>query len=208
MSILIPCLATDTFGFHIRSRLPISPRPPAVSPVGCVRRLSSTDRMYLPIQHQVDMEITVIHGRRLIVLFISLALLAAACGGDDAVTTTTAAPATTVTEAPTTSVAPTTTTAAPTTTSNTTTTEPPPAGPPPGSVLITNEDGVYVGTIDGVASQVIDADPGVVGGMIGFAIDDTVGGIVFQPNRQPFIFMGDDSIVYWIPRGSRTSRTW
>ena len=138
--------------------------------------------------------------RRLIVVLLSFALPAAACGGDDSVASTSTVPATTVTEAPTTSAAPATTTAAPTTT--TTTTEPPPAGPPPGSVLITNEDGVYVGTIDGVASQVIDADPGVVGGMIGFAIDDTVGGIVFQPNHQPFLYMGDDSIVYWVPQGS------
>lgn len=142
--------------------------------------------------------------RRLMILVFAVAVLAAACSGDDAESTTTAAPATTATAAPTTTTTAATTTAAPTTTSTSTptTTEAPPAGPPAGSVLITNEDGVYVGSIDGVASQVIAANPGVVGGMIAFAIDDTAGGVVFQANRQPFIFTGDDSIVYWVPQGS------
>jgi hypothetical protein len=69
-------------------------------------------------------------------------------------------------------------------------------------MLITNEDGVYVGTLDGVASQVIDADPSAVGGIIAFAIDDTAGGIILQPNHQAFVYKGDDAIVYWVPQGS------
>ncbi len=148
---------------------------------------------------------TVIPSRRFIVLVFVLALMATACGGDDADTSTTSAPETTVTAAPTTTAAPATTTVAPATTSSTTTTtttEPAPVGPPPGSVLITNEDGVYVGTIDGVASQIIDADTSAIGGIIAFAIDDTAGGVVFQPNQQPFLFKGDDSIVYWVPQGA------
>lgn len=140
---------------------------------------------------------------RQLALLVSSVLLATACSGDDAIesTTTTAAfSSTTTTPDTTTTSAPPSTTSTSTTT--TTTTEPPPAGPPPGAVLITGEEGVFVATLDGVASKVIDADETAVNGLIDFAIDDTRGGIVFQPNSVPWSFTGSDSIVYWIPAGS------
>ncbi len=143
--------------------------------------------------------------RRLIAGLVGLVLIAAACGDDDPAASTTAVPeatsttvavetTTTVAEAP----AETTTTEA----AATTTTEAPPPEPPAGSMLITNEDGVYVATLDGVVSQIIDADPGVVGGMIDFAIDDTRGGVVVHPNRSPWVDLGTNSIVYWVPQGA------
>ncbi len=74
--------------------------------------------------------------------------------------------------------------------------------PPDGSMLITNEDGVFVVTLDGVASQILDADAGAVGGIVEFAIDDTRGGIVVHPNHSPWLHEGVDSIVYWAPEGA------
>ncbi len=138
-----------------------------------------------------------------LILALALVVLATGCSDDGAETTTstsaappvtTAAPETTTTAAPATTAAPTTTT--------TTTTEPPPDGPPAGSVLITGEEGVFVATLDGVAAKVIDADETAVNGLIDFAIDDTRGGIVFQPNRGSWFFKGSDSIVYWVPMGA------
>jgi hypothetical protein len=74
-------------------------------------------------------------------------------------------------------------------------------------MLITNEEGVYVATLDGVASKVIDADESAVGnGIIAFAIDDTRGGVIFQPNRGPWQYKGDDSIVYWVPQGAAAAQ--
>jgi hypothetical protein len=141
--------------------------------------------------------------RRWMIPLAVLALVGAACGDDDAAETTTSpAAATTTTEAATTTAAPATTTVPATTTTTTTTTEPPPVGPPAGSLLITNEEGVYVATLDGVASKVIDADSSAVGGIISFAIDDTRGGVIFQPSRGPWQFKGDASIVYWVPQGA------
>ncbi len=135
-----------------------------------------------------------------------LALVVTSCGGDDvAVTTTAVPPATAVmTTAPpvTTTAAPGTTTTAAVTTTTTTTTEPPLAAPPPGSVLITNDGGVFVATLDGVTSQVIAASPAAVDGLIDFAMDDTRGGVVFQPHGEPWRYTGADSIVYWIPQGA------
>lgn len=132
------------------------------------------------------------------------ALVVGACGSDaSSTTTTTVAPPTTTTAA-----APATTTAAPvvttTTTSPATTTTEVPAGAeiPAGAMLITNEDGVFVATLQGNTSQVIAASPGSVGGLIAFAIDDTAGGVVFQPNRGPWTYQGADSIVYWVKQGS------
>ncbi len=136
---------------------------------------------------------------RLVLAFV-VALLAAACSGDDGAETTTSTsppPVSTTTAPETTTTAAATTTTSSTTT--TTTTEPPPAGPPPGSVLITGEEGVYVAALDGVAAKVIDADELAVNGLIDFAIDDTRGGVVFQPNWGPWFFQGSDSIVYWVP---------
>lgn len=144
--------------------------------------------------------------RKLIGLAAALLLVAAGCGDNEpAATTFTPRTTTTAVSTPattTTAMPMTTTTAAPTTT--TATSEPPAPEFPPGAVLITNEGGVYVGTLDGVASQVIAATPSAVGGMIAFAIDDSAGGVVFQPNRQPFIDLGDASIVYWVPQGAGT----
>ncbi len=141
--------------------------------------------------------------RRIGTAVVALTLVIAACGGDDetAATTTTAPPATTTTAAATTTAAPasTSTTAAPTTTT-TTTTEAPTPPPPPGSMLITNEDGVFVATLDGVVAQVLAADAGAVGGIVDFAIGDTRGGIVVHPNQ--WFSTGADSIVYWAPQGS------
>jgi hypothetical protein len=148
-----------------------------------------------------------LRNRRLMGAVVALLLVGAGCGGDEpAASTTSAAPVTSTTSAPstTTSSPPATTTSVPATT--TTTTEAPVAEVPPGAMLITNEDGVYVGTLDGVASQVIAASPAVVNGLIDFAIDDTAGGVVFQPGRQLYIDMGDDSIVYWIPQGTAAYR--
>lgn len=145
-----------------------------------------------------------LRNRRLIAGLVGLVLLAAGCSDDDPATTVAAviedtsttivSETTTTTEAP----AETTTTAAATTTA----TEAPPPSAPPGSMLVTNEDGVYVATLDGVVSQIIDADPGVVGGMIDFAIDDTRGGVVVHPNRSPWVDLGSNSIVYWVPQGT------
>ncbi len=145
--------------------------------------------------------------RRLGNLVLAASLVLTACGGDDdaAETTSTSAAPVTTTEAATTTAAPTTTTAAPvttTTSTTTTTTEPPVAAPPAGSMLITNEDGVFVVTLDGVASQVLAADPGVVGGIVDFAIDDTRGGIIVHPNRNTWFNEGLDTIVYWAPEGA------
>lgn len=132
----------------------------------------------------------------------AVALAAASCTGNTAATTTTpsAAP----------SAAPTATTAAPTTTSTTsttvastttsTTTEVVPTGPPPGSMLIANQDGVFVATLEGVVSQMVRTSPDATDGL--FAVDDTRGGIIFQPNRLQYFFRGTDSIVYWIPQGA------
>lgn len=145
--------------------------------------------------------------RRPMILLFVLVVFVAACGDDEsAETTTTAGPVATTTAAPVTTST-TTSTAAPATSTvsaSTTTTEPPPVAPPAGSMLITNEDGVYIATADGVASQVISASPASVGGLITFAIDDTEGGIVFQPHTGPWTAQGDDSIVYWVPSGSST----
>lgn len=143
---------------------------------------------------------------RLIVAASVIALLVTACGGDSADESTTTSPAvveTTTTSAP----VVTTTTAGPaaiTTAAPSTTTEPPTAVPPAGAMLITNEDGVFVATIDGVVSQVVAADPAAVGGIIDFAIDDTRGGLVVQPHRDPWFYLGNDSIVYWVPQGAST----
>jgi len=143
-------------------------------------------------------------GNRKVAIVLSvLALVAASCGDDDAVATTTAAPSSTTA---TTAATPATTTAAAVTTTmvavTTTTTEPPPVALPAGSVLVTNEDGVFVATLDGVTSQVIAASPAAVDGLINFAMDDTRGGIVFQPHGEPWRYTGADSIVYWIPQGA------
>ncbi len=142
--------------------------------------------------------------RKAVIVLFGLALVAASCGSDDVAATTTAEPpATTATTAapPATTTAPVTTTTVAVTTT-TTTTEPPPASLPPGSVLITNEDGVLVATRDGVTSQVIAASPAAVDGLIDFAMDDTRGGIVFQPRGEPWRYTGADSIVYWVPQGT------
>lgn len=150
-------------------------------------------------------------GLRRATIVIALTMLAAACAPDAVTTTiapanvattptvtpTTAAPATTTAPPATVTTAAVTTSAAVTTT--TSTTVPP---PPPGAMLITNENGVYVATLDGVTSQVIAADPGGVDGTIALAVDDTRGGVIFQPKRDPWLFRGDDSIVYWSPSGS------
>ncbi len=141
--------------------------------------------------------------RRLILAVAGLVLVAAACGGDDAAdstTTSTAAPVTTAAETTTSVPDATTTTVAETTT--TTTTEPPIAAPPDGSMLITNEDGVFVATLGGVSTQVLNADSSAVGGIVDFAMDDTRGGIVVHPHRSPWYNLGTDSIVYWAPEGS------
>lgn len=143
--------------------------------------------------------------RRVGATLLALGVIVAACGGDDAAEiTTTSAPTTTSTTAaaaPTTAAdATTTTTVAETTT--TTTTEPPYLPPPAGSMLVTNEDGVFVATLDGVVSQILEADPDAVGGIVDFAIDDTRGGIVVHPHRSPWYNLGTDSIVYWAPEGA------
>ena len=67
-------------------------------------------------------------------------------------------------------------------------------------MLVTNEDGVFVATLDGVVAQVLAADAGAVGGIVDFAIDDTRGGIIVHPNQ--WFSTGTDSIVYWAPQGS------
>ena len=154
--------------------------------------------------------------RKLGVLLVGFALLSAACGGEAATTTTAgAAPTTTAGPAPTTtaegtgtttSTTPETTIPATTTTiaATTTTAASVPTPPAPGTVLITNEDGVYEVTLGGTVTQVIDADSGAVGGIIAFAIDDTAGGVVFQPGRSPWAVHGAASIVYRVEAGSST----
>jgi|GEM_PF-5444679 len=157
--------------------------------------------------------------RSLAALLVGFALLSAACGGEAATTTTAgAAPATTAGPAPTTtaegastttSTTPETTIPATTTTTTTiaattTTAAPVPTPPAPGTVLITNEDGVYEVTLSGTVTQVIDADSGAVGGIIAFAIDDTAGGVIFQPGRSPWAVHGAASIVYRVEAGSST----
>ncbi len=151
---------------------------------------------------------------------VGLALIAAACGGGASnsaattstavlagVTTTTTSTATTTTAAlaatTTTTLAPavTTTSVAPTTT----TVAPPTVAP--GTVLVTNEDGVYTVTLSGVIATAVDADPSVAGGIINYAIDDTQGGIIFDLPGSPWTTWGDASIVYRIPAGSNTAST-
>jgi hypothetical protein len=74
-------------------------------------------------------------------------------------------------------------------------------------VLVTNEDGVYVVTLSGVISTVINADSGVVGGIINYAIDDTAGGVIFELPGSPWTTWGNDSIVYRVPAGANTATT-
>ena len=146
---------------------------------------------------------------KLVTALSALTLIAAACG-TGAVTTTTEGPAPTTTEgpAPTTTAAPaTTTTVAATTTTaavTTTTTEAPPSGPTaaaPGTLLVANEDGVYEVTLSGTVNTIVD------GGIIHVAIDDTKGGIIFQPRVQPWSVFGTDSIVYRIGAGASSAST-
>jgi hypothetical protein len=68
-------------------------------------------------------------------------------------------------------------------------------------MLITNEDGIFVATLDGVTAQVLNADESAVGGIVDFALDDTRGGVVVQPHRS-WPYTGLDSIVYWAPQGA------
>jgi len=144
--------------------------------------------------------------RTYVALAAAFALLVAGCGGGDtAPTTSTTNDVTTTTAAATATTTSsvdevTTSTTNPTTT--TSTTEAPAPMAPEGSMLITNEDGIFVATLDGAASQVLDADPAVVGGMVHFALDDTRGGIVIQPHENPWTSVGDDSIIYRVPQGS------
>ena len=146
-------------------------------------------------------------------LVLALALIAAACGGGagDAPTTTPTAAvlvgATTTTTVP---VTTTTTAEAPevaTTQTPTTTTTVAPPTVSPGTVLVTNEDGVYVVTLSGVIATVIDANPGVVGGIINYAIDDTQGGVVFELPGSPWTTWGNDSIIYRVPAGADAAST-
>jgi len=147
--------------------------------------------------------------RRIGIALVAVALALTACSGDDeTATTTTVASATTTTTVATTTTATTTTQSLAEPNSNlaegeattTTTTEAPP--PPAGSMLITNEDGVFVATLGGVVAQILAADSGAVGGIVDFAMDDTRGGIVVHPNHNPWFSTGSDSIVYWAPEGS------
>jgi len=153
--------------------------------------------------------------RKLAALLFGFALLAAACGSEAATTTTAGpAPSTTAGPAPTTTAEGTSTTTTPETTIPATTTTtvapttttllPGPTPPAPGTVLITNEDGVYEVTLAGDVTQVIDADSGAVGGIIAFAIDDTAGGVIFQPGRSPWAVHGAASIIYRVQAGSST----
>lgn len=100
---------------------------------------------------------------------------------------------TTTTTPPTTATTPTTTT---------TTTSPPDNSPSPVSLLITNEEGVFVVTLEGEVSQLVTIDQLASDGYIDFATDDTRGGILIQRSWMPFGFTGADSIVYWVPHGS------
>jgi hypothetical protein len=150
------------------------------------------------------------HHTKLVTAFAALSLLAAACGGG-AVTTTTEGPAPTTTQGPaptTTEAAVTTTTVAATTTTapavTTTTTEAPPTGPTtavPGTLLVANDDGVFEVTLSGTVNTIVD------GGIIHVAIDDTQGGIIFQPRVQPWSVFGTDSIVYRIAAGASAAST-
>jgi hypothetical protein len=142
--------------------------------------------------------------RTYVALLASFALLVAGCGGGDTATTTSTAADVTTTTVATTTTPPVDDTTSSTTSSTTTTstTEAPAPVPPDGSMLITNEDGIFVATLDGASSQLLDADSTVVGGMVHFAIDDTRGGIVIQPHESPWTSVGDDSIIYWVPQGS------
>jgi hypothetical protein len=142
--------------------------------------------------------------RTYVALLASFALLVAGCGGGDTATTTSTADDVTTTTVATTTTPPVDDTTSSTTSSTTTTstTEAPAPVPPDGSMLITNEDGIFVATLDGASSQLLDADSTVVGGMVHFAIDDTRGGIVIQPHESPWTSVGDDSIIYWVPQGS------
>jgi hypothetical protein len=76
----------------------------------------------------------------------------------------------------------------------TTTTEPPPVALPAGSVLVTNEDGVFVATLDGVTSQVIAARLAIYGAHlsrgvpIGFAY--ATGGTVQTGLEQTYMLDG------------------
>jgi hypothetical protein len=139
-----------------------------------------------------------------VALLASFALLVAGCGGGDTATTTSTAADVTTTTVATTTTPPVDDTTSSTTSSTTTTstTEAPAPVPPEGSMLITNEDGIFVAPLDGASSQLLNADSTVVGGMVHFAVDDTRGGIVIQPHESPWTSVGDDSIIYWAPQGS------
>lgn len=157
-------------------------------------------------------------------LLAGLVLVATACGNgaSESATATTStteviiattssslAPATTTTAALDVATSTTETPSATTTTVPATTTTTLPALPPPspGSVLVANEDGVFVVTLDGVMSTVVDANPGVVGGIINYAIDDTQGGIIFELPGSPWTTWGNDSVVYRVSAGSNTPST-
>jgi hypothetical protein len=121
-------------------------------------------------------------------------------------TSATDATPTSAAEASTTSQAVTTTTEAATTTvaETTTTTAAPVAAndAPAGSVIITAEDGVFFVSSSG-SNQLIAyaSEPEFASDRIDFAISDTRGGVIIHPDRAPFFYKGNNTIVYRIPLG-------
>ena len=166
---------------------------------------------------------------RALIVLATMALLAAACGGSASTDSTTAATSassssstaltipdstttatdtgTTVTTAATITTAESTTTTTLAIAASTTTSTLGITAAPSGTVIITADDGVYVATPT-TATQLISysVPPAFPSDLIDFAIGDTRGGVIIHPNRNPWLYKGTDSIVYWIPKGAAAAQ--
>ncbi len=140
--------------------------------------------------------------RPALIVGVAWVLVLAACGSQDSTqlsttASTTAATTTTATTAPTTASPttppPTTATTEPTTTTTTTTTT---AAPADGTVLVANEQGVYLIDPEGAVATLIT-------GEVASAVDDTRGGLLYQTRKGRNWENHDDwsTVVWWIAKG-------
>jgi hypothetical protein len=147
-----------------------------------------------------------------------MVLMASACvgtaGSDTAtvpgVTSTPPAETTSTSPPPTTAPPVTDTTAAPTEESTTTTVAPLSGETPlPGTVIVAADTGVWVNAYQGGSTQLITWSTPIEfeEDAIDFAIDDTRGGFIVQPDRGSYSYTGADAIAYWIPKGEAALRS-
>lgn len=149
---------------------------------------------------------------RLVGALVLAALVGAGCGGEtgatdnSAATGPTTAATTETTETSTTSSEPATDSSAATTGSTTTTAVATTIvdTADPGTVIVAADTGVWATTYEGPSSQLIAWSSPIEfpADAIDFAIGDTRGGLIVQPDRSPFFYAGADAIAYWIPQGA------